>query len=207
MSGLDPLRPGAPVLVAGGGVTGKAVLAALTRFGAAPTLCDDDPATLRRHAETGAATVPTPTATRQISQYALVVTSPGFSPATPLLAAAATAGVPIWGDVELAWRLDAAGHYGPPRHWLVVTGTNGKTTTTSMLQAMLTAGGRSSVLCGNIGDPVLDVLDQPADLLAVELSSFQLHWAPSLRPEAGVVLNIAEDHLDWHSTMADYTAA
>ncbi|OBF59869.1 UDP-N-acetylmuramoylalanine--D-glutamate ligase [Mycobacterium sp. 852002-50816_SCH5313054-b] len=207
MSGLDPVGPGAPVLVAGGGVTGRAVLAALTRFGAAPTLCDDDPATLRAYAEQGVATVPTSTATGQISHYALVVTSPGFSPATPLLAAAATAGVPIWGDVELAWRLDAAGHYGPPRRWLVVTGTNGKTTTTSMLHAMLAAGGRSSVLCGNIGDPVLDVLDRPADLLAVELSSFQLHWAPSLRPEAGVVLNIAEDHLDWHSTMADYTAA
>lgn len=207
MSGLDPLRPGAPVLVAGGGVTGRAVLAALTRFGAAPTLCDDDPATLRRYAEGGVATVPTSAAAQQISQYALVVTSPGFSPATPLLAAAARAGVPIWGDVELAWRLDAAGHYGPPRRWLVVTGTNGKTTTTSMLHAMLTAGGRDSVLCGNIGDPVLDVLEAPADLLAVELSSFQLHWAPSLRPEAGVVLNIAEDHLDWHATMADYTAA
>jgi UDP-N-acetylmuramoylalanine--D-glutamate ligase len=72
---------------------------------------------------------------------------------------------------------------------------------------MLTAGGRRSLLCGNIGDPVLDVLEQPADLLAVELSSFQLYWAPSLRPEAGAVLNIAEDHLDWHSTMAEYTAA
>ena len=115
--------------------------------------------------------------------------------------------MPIWGDVELAWRLDAAGHYGPPRRWLVVTGTNGKTTTTSMLQAMLTAAGRRSLLCGNIGSPVLDLLGEPADLLAVELSSFQLHWAPSLRPEAGVVLNIAEDHLDWHYTMADYTAA
>jgi UDP-N-acetylmuramoylalanine--D-glutamate ligase len=115
--------------------------------------------------------------------------------------------VPIWGDVELAWRLEAAGHYGPPRGWLVVTGTNGKTTTTSMLHAMLSAGGRRSLLCGNIGSPVLDVLDQPAELLAVELSSFQLHWAPSLRPEAGVVLNIAEDHLDWHATMAEYTTA
>jgi UDP-N-acetylmuramoylalanine--D-glutamate ligase len=205
--GLDPLAPGAPVLVAGGGVTGRAVLAALTRFGAAPTLCDDDPATLRQYADRGVATVPTSTATGQVSRYALVVTSPGFSPATPLLAAAATAGVPIWGDIELAWRLDAAGHYGPPRRWLAVTGTNGKTTTTSMLHAMLTAAGLNSLLCGNIGDPVLDVLDQPADLLAVELSSFQLHWAPSLRPEAGVVLNIAEDHLDWHATMADYTAA
>jgi UDP-N-acetylmuramoylalanine--D-glutamate ligase len=209
---LDPLVPGAPVLVAGGGVTGKAVLAALARFGAAATLCDDDPATLRRYAENGVATVAASTATRQVSEYALVVTSPGFSPATPLLAAAATAGVPIWGDVELAWRLDAAGHYGPPRRWLVVTGTNGKTTTTSMLHAMLTAGGRTSLLCGNIGSPVLDALAadslaEPAELLAVELSSFQLHWAPSLRPEAGVVLNIAEDHLDWHSTMAEYTTA
>ena len=115
--------------------------------------------------------------------------------------------MPVWGDVELAWRLDAAGHYGPPRRWLVVTGTNGKTTTTSMLHAMLTAAGRRSLLCGNIGSPVLDVLGEPADLLAVELSSFQLHWAPSLRPEAGAVLNIAEDHLDWHSTMAEYAAA
>ncbi|WP_156622635.1 UDP-N-acetylmuramoyl-L-alanine--D-glutamate ligase [Mycobacterium sp. 852014-50255_SCH5639931] len=207
MPGLEPLVPGAPVLVAGGGVTGKAVLAALARFGAAPTLCDDDPATLRRYAEAGVATVTTPAATQRVAKYALVVTSPGFRPDTPLLVAAAAAGVPVWGDVELAWRLDAAGQYGPPRRWLVVTGTNGKTTTTSMLHAMLSAAGRSSLLCGNIGDPVLDVLDAPADLLAVELSSFQLHWAPSVRPEAGVVLNIAEDHLDWHSTMAEYAAA
>jgi UDP-N-acetylmuramoylalanine--D-glutamate ligase len=204
---LDPLVAGAPVLVAGGGVTGRAVLAALARFGAAATLCDDDPATLRQYAESGVATVSMSTATQQISDYALVVTSPGFSPATPVLSAAAAAGVPIWGDVELAWRLDTAGCYGPPRRWLVVTGTNGKTTTTSMLHAVLTAGDLRSLLCGNIGSPVLDVLSEPADLLAVELSSFQLHWAPSLRPEAGAVLNIAEDHLDWHSTMADYTAA
>ena len=207
MSGLDPLAPGASVLVAGGGVTGKAVLAALTRFAAVPTLCDDDPATLRGYADAGVATAPTSTAAEQISRYALVVTSPGFSPATPLLRAASAAGVPVWGDVELAWRLDAAGHYGPPHRWLVVTGTNGKTTTTSMLHAMLTAAGRRSLLCGNIGSPVLDVLGEPAELLAVELSSFQLHWAPSLRPEGGAVLNIAEDHLDWHGTLADYSAA
>ena len=210
MSGLDPsigpLSPGAPVLVAGGGVTGKAALAALSRFGAVPTLCDDDPETLRRFTETGTATTTPATAAHHISEYALVIDSPGFSPATPLMVAAATAGVAVWGDVELAWRLDTAGLYGPPRRWLAVTGTNGKTTTTSMLHAMLTAAGLRSVLCGNIGSPVLDVLSEPADLLAVELSSFQLHWAPSLRPEAGVVLNIAEDHLDWHSTMAEYTA-
>src|ERR1700761_5631209 len=207
MSGLEPLAPGAPVLVAGARVTGRAILAALTRFGAEATLCDDDPAMLAPYAERGVATADPATAIQHIAEYALVVTSPGFQPSSPVLAADAAAGVPIWGDVELAWRLDAAGVYGPPRRWLVVTGTNGKTTTTSMLHDMLIAAGRRSVLCGNIGDPVLDVLEQPADVLAVELSSFQLFWAPSLRPEAGAVLNIAEDHLDWHPTMAEYTAA
>jgi UDP-N-acetylmuramoylalanine--D-glutamate ligase len=207
VAGLQPLTPGAPVLVAGARVTGRAILAALNRFGAAATVCDDDPAMLRPYAESGVPTVEPATAIAQIAEYALVVTSPGFQRSAPVLAAAAAASVPIWGDVELAWRLDAAGQYGPPRRWLAVTGTNGKTTTTSMLHAMLIAAGLRSVLCGNIGDPVLDVLEQPADLLAVELSSFQLFWAPSLRPEAGVVLNIAEDHLDWHSTMAEYTAA
>jgi UDP-N-acetylmuramoylalanine--D-glutamate ligase len=206
-NGLDVLAPGAPVLVAGGRVTGRAVAAALARFGATPTVCDDDPVMLRPYTERGVATVDPSVAVQQIAEYSLVVTSPGFQPTTPVLVAAAAAGVPIWGDVELAWRLDASGYYGPPRRWLVVTGTNGKTTTTSMLHAMLTADGRRSLLCGNIGDPVLDVLNEPADLLAVELSSFQLFWAPSLRPEAGVVLNIAEDHLDWHHTMAAYTEA
>ncbi|SOJ55858.1 UDP-N-acetylmuramoylalanine--D-glutamate ligase [Mycobacterium simulans] len=188
-------------------MTGQAVQAALTRWGATPTVCDDDPAMLRPYVDEGVATTTPAEAIQRIAEYALVVTSPGFRPEAPVLAAAAAGGVPIWGDVELAWRLDAAGCYGPPRRWIVVTGTNGKTTTTSMLHAMLIAGGRRSVLCGNIGNPVLDVLDQHADLLAVELSSFQLYWAPSLRPEAGAVLNIAEDHLDWHPTMDEYTAA
>ena len=177
------------------------------RLGATATLCDDDPTTRQQFADTGTATEDSSTAAQHIADYALVVTSPGFPPTAPVPAAAAAAGVPVWGDVELAWRLDASGHYGPPRRWLAVTGTNGKTTTTSMLQAMLAAAGLRSRLCGNIGSPVLDVLHEPADLLAVELSSFQLHWAPSVRPEAGAVLNIAEDHLDWHATLADYAAA
>ncbi|MFZ1160715.1 UDP-N-acetylmuramoyl-L-alanine--D-glutamate ligase, partial [Mycobacterium sp.] len=204
---LDSLSAGAPVLVAGGGVTGRAVLAALAALGAATTLCDDDPTTRRQFAEAGTATADSATAAKHIADYALVVTSPGFPPTALVPTAAAAAGVPVWGDVELAWRLDQGGHYGSPRRWLAVTGTNGKTTTTSMLHAMLVAAGMNSRLCGNIGSPVLDVLREPADVLAVELSSFQLHWAPSLRPEAGVVLNVAEDHLDWHATMDEYAAA
>jgi len=198
---------GAAVLVTGAGITGRAVLAALTPLGVRATLTDDSPSALTSYAQQGVAVIDPANAVERIADFGLVVTSPGFPPTAPVLAAAAAAGVPIWGDVELAWRLDQSGRFGAPRRWLVVTGTNGKTTTTSMLYAMLEAAGRRAVLCGNIGDPVLDLLDRPAEVLAVELSSFQLHWAPSLRPEAGVVLNVAEDHLDWHGSMDAYAQA
>ena len=203
MADLSPLKPGARILVTGARVTGRAIVSALKRWDVHLFVHDDDAdaaLALGDH-------LSEPEAIAAAGTFDLVVTSPGFPPTAPVLAAAAAAGVPIWGDVELAWRLDQAGHYGPPRRWLVVTGTNGKTTTTSMLFDMLVAGGIRAVLCGNIGDPVLDVLDQPSEVLAVEVSSFQLHWAPSLRPEAGVVLNVAEDHLDWHGGFADYAAA
>ena len=194
------------MLVAGARVTGRAILAARQRRWAVaadphrrqPVGADDV------RAERSRGDRPRSTQSRESREYDVVITSPGFAPTAPVLAAAAAAGVPIWGDIELAWRLDHSGDYGPPRRWLVVTGTNGKTTTTSMLHAMLIAAGRHSLLCGNIGDPVLDVLGQQAELLAVELSSFQLHWAPSLQPDAGVVLNVAEDHLDWHGSMEAY---
>jgi len=204
---VEGLEPGTAVLVTGAGITGRAVLAALTPLGVRATLTDDSPSALTSYAQQGVAVIDPANAVERISDFGLVVTSPGFPPTAPVLAAAAAAGVPIWGDVELAWRLDQSGRFGPPRRWLVVTGTNGKTTTTSMLFAMLEAAGRRAVLCGNIGDPVLDLLDQPAEVLAVELSSFQLHWAPSLRPDAGVVLNVAEDHLDWHGSMEAYAQA
>ena len=210
---LSLLAPGARVLITGAGVTGRSVSAVLEPTGVRLTICDDDPRALQMLI-TPASVVTTAEAVARIADYDLVVTSPGFPPTAPVLAAAAGAGVPVWGDVELAWRLDVSGWFGPPRKWLVVTGTNGKTTTTSMLHAMLVAAGERAQLCGNIGNPVLDVLVEAArgarqdrEFLAVELSSFQLHWAPSLRPEAGVVLNVAEDHLDWHGSMAAYADA
>src|SRR5262245_17970262 len=112
---------------------------------------------LTEFARNGVEVIDAANATERITDYDLVVTSPGLPPEAPVLAAAAAAGVPIWGDVELAWRLDISGHYGPPRRWLVVTGINGKTTTTSMLHAMLVAAGCRAVLCGHIGDRVLEV--------------------------------------------------
>lgn len=137
----------------------------------------------------------------------LIVTAPGWKPDKPLFAAAAEAGVPVWGDVELAWRL--RGRDGrEPAPWLAVTGTNGKTTTVQMLASILAAAGLRTAAVGNIGVSLLDAVlgEETYDVLAVELSSYQLHWAPSLRAHSAAVLNLAPDHLDWHGSMEAYAA-
>lgn len=137
----------------------------------------------------------------------LVVTAPGWKPDKPLFTAAAEAGVEVWGDVELAWRLRGLdGREAAP--WLAVTGTNGKTTTVRMLAAILEAAGLRTAAVGNIGVSLLDAVlgDETYDVLAVELSSYQLHWAPSLRAHSATVLNLAPDHLDWHGSMEAYAA-
>ncbi|MFF5460688.1 MULTISPECIES: UDP-N-acetylmuramoyl-L-alanine--D-glutamate ligase [unclassified Streptomyces] len=134
----------------------------------------------------------------------LLVTTPGWRPDKPIFAAAAEAGVEVWGDVELAWRLRGPG----AAPWLAVTGTNGKTTTTRMLASILEAAGLRTAAVGNIGVSLLDAVlgEEEYDVLAVELSSYQLHWAPSVRAHSAVVLNLAPDHLDWHGSMEAYAA-
>ncbi len=128
----------------------------------------------------------------------VVVTSPGFRPDAPLLAQAGERGVPVWGEVELAWRLRDPDHPAP---WLCVTGTNGKTTTVQMLDSILRAAGLRSVAAGNVGLPLTEaVMDpEPYDVMAVELSSFQLHYVSTVAAESAAVLNFAEDHLDWYA--------
>jgi UDP-N-acetylmuramoylalanine--D-glutamate ligase len=130
-----------------------------------------------------------------------VVVSPGFAPHHPLAAAAVARGLDVYSEPELAWRL--RGPDDPP--WLAVTGTNGKTTTTTMLAAILTAAGLRTAALGNVGEPLVEASGY--DVLAVELSSFQLYWSRELAPAAGALLNLAEDHLEWHGTFEHYTAA
>ncbi len=211
---------GARVLVLGAGVSGPGAVRILDALGAEPVVADSRPEAIGRLREAlpegvRCAGVDLDRAAELLSVgrgeagLDLVVTSPGWRPDSPLLRSAAAAGVPVWGDVELAWRADAAELFGPRRTWLAVTGTNGKTTTTSMLEAICLEAGMAARACGNIGLPVTDVLltEPRVDVLAAELSSFQLHWAPSCRPDVGVVLNVAEDHLDWHGSMQAYAAA
>ncbi len=136
----------------------------------------------------------------------LVVTSPGWRPDQPLLVAAAARGIPVWGEVELAWRMRRREGAAP---WLTVTGTNGKTTTVQMLATILRAAGLRATSAGNVGTPILDAVMDPEgfDVIAVELSSFQLHWSQSISPLASACLNIAPDHIDWHGSFENYWAA
>lgn len=211
---------GLRVVVAGFGVSGYAAADNLTFLGAQVTALDeqesdkDGGADRRERAdllESLGATVRLgagSTATLP-DDTDLVITSPGWSPRAPLLAQALGRGVPVWGEVELAWRLRDPHEAGGPAPWLAVTGTNGKTTTVQMLEAMLRTAGLRTVAAGNVGKPIVEaVMDpDPYDVLAVELSSFQLHWTHSVRAQSAAVLNVAEDHLDWYpgpTGMADY---
>ena len=132
----------------------------------------------------------------------LLWVTPGVPPTHPLPVAALAAGIEVIGEVELAWRLRAA-HAAP---WLAVTGTNGKTTTVRMLEAILRAAGQRALAVGNVGVSIIDAVTGPVphDVLAVELSSYQLHWSSTLVPDAGALLNLAPDHLDWHGSMGGY---
>ncbi|MBM9464325.1 UDP-N-acetylmuramoyl-L-alanine--D-glutamate ligase [Aeromicrobium sp. YIM 150415] len=210
--GRDDSWEGVRALVTGFGVSGFAAADTLTHLGASVIAVDSSEGDAARREQAtllrilGADVRLGPGATDALpDDIDIVVTSPGWRPDTPLLAEAAERGIPIWGEVELAWRLrgpDAA-------PWLVVTGTNGKTTTVQMLEQILLAAGLRARAVGNVGTPVLEAVMDPEgyDVLAVELSSFQLHWTSSMSAEAAAVLNIAPDHYDWHGGADAYAAA
>ncbi|MER5614397.1 UDP-N-acetylmuramoyl-L-alanine--D-glutamate ligase [Streptomyces sp. NPDC002215] len=199
---------GKHVTVAGLGVSGIPAAKVLHGLGAVVTVVNDGD---DERSRTQAAELEAQGITVRLGDGAtlpesteLIVTTPGWKPDKPLFTAAAEAGVPVWGDVELAWRLRGPG----AAPWLAVTGTNGKTTTVRMLASILEAAGLRTAAVGNIGVSLLDAVlgDEEYDVLAVELSSYQLHWSPSLRAHSAAVLNLAPDHLDWHGSMAAYVA-
>ena len=203
---------GLDVVVAGAGISGFAAADTLIQRGARVSVVDGrtdlgDRGELLRIL--GAELHLGEDATRRLPRRPdVVVTSPGWRPDQPLLVAAQQAGVPVWGEVELAWRMRRREGAAP---WLILTGTNGKTTTVRMLTSMLQAAGLRAVAAGNVGTPLLDAVvhPEPYDVLAVELSSFQLHWLGpdrehSVSPLASAVLNVAPDHVDWHGSLEAY---
>ena len=137
----------------------------------------------------------------------VLIVSPGVAPTNFIVSEALSSGLQVWTDIDLAWRLKD--RFGSGQEWICITGTNGKTTTAEITEAMLRHSGLKAVACGNIGNPILDCIRDPAEfeVLVVELSSFQLHYLESIEPFSAAVLNVAEDHLDWHGGFDKYRAA
>jgi UDP-N-acetylmuramoylalanine--D-glutamate ligase len=198
------------VLVLGLAETGLAVARRLRAEGAAVTVVEDFPADTAKYRERVAALeplavtlveAPDPDRTRELARAAdLVVPSPLVRPSHVAVVAARAAGVSIRSEIDLAGER--------AREPIVaVTGTNGKTTVTSMIAAMLDASGRRSIAAGNIGRPLLDVVDEHVDVIVAEISSFQLAFSDTFRPRVAVLLAITPDHLDWHGSFDDYVAA
>ncbi len=205
---------GIHVVVAGIGIAGFAAADALLGLGARVTAVDaaDGPAQKDRAAvlDLLGAVVRLGDGDTLPEGVDVLVVSPGLSPLAPIIAAAQSAGVPVWGELELAWRLRLPSRAAP---WLVITGTNGKTTTTLMLAAMLRAAGLRTVAAGNIGVSMVDVVMAEAtpegqlDVIAVEVGAPQLPFLHSMSPQASVCLNIAEDHVDLFGSFDAYVAA
>ncbi len=190
------------VLVYGLGVSGLATAARLLSEGTDVVAVDDDAGERpgRAAAELGIDLVHAPDGpalealARTVDE---IVVSPGV-PACHLVFSLDAA--PVIGEVELAWRRSTC-------PIVAVTGTNGKTTVTTLVQSMLEASGRRAVAAGNIGLPLLDAVGGDADVVVAEVSSFQLALTTTFRPAVGAWLNFSADHLDWHPTVDHYRDA
>ena len=133
----------------------------------------------------------------------VAVISPGIPLDVPIAERLRSQGIPIWSEIELGYRLARGCDF------LAVTGTNGKTTTTGLLAQMLVEGGVRAIAAGNIGTPLVDAVFEANEggAIVAEVSSFQLATIERFRPRVAVLLNIDEDHTDWHGSVAAYAAA
>lgn len=189
-----------PVVVVGLGVSGRAVVRQLKAEGVDVVAVDDDggPAVGRAAAELDVELVrtPAPAALRQLLHDAAeVVVSPGVPACHRVFSCAGE--TPVIGEVELGWRRSRV-------PVVAVTGTNGKTTVVTLVTAMLRASGLDAVAAGNIGLPLVEAAAGPAQVLVVEVSSFQLALTQRFRPAIGAWLNFSPDHLDWHPSIDHY---
>ena len=180
------------IAVVGAGVTGKAILQFLDNRNIKADVYDDK----------------APGALREVSaNYDLAIISPGWKLDHPIVLALQKSSKELIGEIDFSWRVQE--EIAPDQKWIGLTGTNGKTTTIQMVQSILEASSVSGVACGNVGEPVISVLGSGNhyDILAIELSSFQLEWSNLPRFVACAILNIAPDHIDWHGSFDRYAFA
>ena len=187
------------ILIVGGGTTGKSLANYCSTLGANFTVFDEKATT-----QQGLEVI---TEISDYSIYDLAIVSPGWRLDHLVIANLKSAGVEILSEIDFAWNLKA--EINPEQIWVAVTGTNGKTTTIQMLESIFIAAGVSGIACGNVGTTVVDALTgaNKFDVLALELSSFQISWSSLPQYHAVAVLNIAPDHIDWHGSFDEYANA
>ena len=188
---------GKRILVAGAGVTGAACARALSKRGSVVTIVDEKVSALEGFSVISPASV-------DFANFDLLLVSPGWREDHPVVLAARKARIAIINEVDLAWSFKE-----PGQKWIALTGTNGKTTTVELAAAMLRAGGLTALACGNVGTTVIETVEsgENYDFLVLELSSFQLHWLEDAQFLSSAILNIAEDHVDWHGSFDAYAKA
>ena len=185
---------GKKVLVLGAGVTGLAAAHALKNRGAEIAFADDSVTAIEDFI------ISTPE-NCDVNGWDFLLVSPGWKESHPLIQSALKAKIPLLNEIDLAWSFK-----DPWQKWIALTGTNGKTTTVEMAAAMLRETGVKAVACGNVGQTVIECVDsrEKYEVLVIELSSFQIHWLRDAKFSASAILNIADDHVDWHKTFDDY---
>ncbi|MCU1458970.1 MAG: UDP-N-acetylmuramoylalanine--D-glutamate ligase [Actinomycetia bacterium] len=196
---------GAEVIVLGLGVTGRAVVTHLLATGAAfSVLVDqvrsDEAAWADEHGVEIFAGARSDASAARAAAADLIVPSPGVPESHPAIAAALAAGVPVRSEIDLAAELARV-------PIVAVTGTNGKTSVTTLITEMLVASEVRAESAGNIGRPLLEAVHDDVDVIVAEVSSFQLRFTPTFAPRIAVYLNVAEDHLDWHGSFEAYARA
>ena len=188
---------GSNVLILGAGVTGIAVAKSLSVKGATVEFADDQAVDVIGY------TVYKPDQVT-VTNYEFIVVSPGWKESHPLIIKAVAANIRLVNEIDLAWSFRS--ELVPGQRWIALTGTNGKTTTVEMAAAMLREAGVSAIACGNVGTTVIESVEsgEKYEVLVLELSSFQLHWMREASFVAAAILNIAQDHVDWHGSFAEY---
>ena len=200
-SGLSPKMSfvtelsGKSCLVIGAGVTGRAVHEALLKFGALSKIFDE------KVSRKNDVINELPTGIE------LAIVSPGWKMDHPAILNLKSAGTKVIGEIDFAWQVKQV--LAPNQKWIALTGTNGKTTTIKMIESIFQAAKVNGVACGNVGQTVIASVcaEKPFEYLAIELSSFQIQWSELPRYQSVAVLNIAEDHIDWHGSFEEYAAA
>lgn len=188
------------VLILGAGVTGIACARSLLSRGAQVTVTDDSQLAPEEFTFLSTSAI-------QIADFDFILVSPGWKESHRLISAARAANIRIINEVDLAWAIKL--EKWPQQKWLALTGTNGKTTTVEMAAAAIRAGGLNAIACGNVGKTVIECVEgsESFDVLVLELSSFQLHWLEKAEFVASAILNIADDHTDWHGDFDAYARA